>query len=100
MLTTEEYHIDVETILKIGLTLSDKPMNAQIAPYARVFKYPHLENVFIMESDLYGNPMPEDSCFLVFNGSHGVLGKHLKIEFLRNASAEGIKKIVESNSKG
>ncbi len=100
MIKNNNVNIDKETISKIGLTLSDKPINAQIAPNARVFKYPNLDNVFIMESDLYGNTMPKNSCFLAFNGSHGLIGKHLKVEILKNASVEDIKKMVESNSEG
>jgi hypothetical protein len=98
--TTTDMNIDDETIRKIGLRLSDKAINAQISPEARVFEYPHLENVFIMESDLYGNKMPKDSCFLAFKGVHGLIGKHLKVETLKNATAEDIKNIVESNQEG
>ena len=100
MINYKDYNIDEDTINKLGLTLSDKPMNAQIALDARVFKYPHLDNVYIMESDLYGNPMPENSCFLAFNGIHGVVGKHLTIEALKTATVNDIKQIVESNSEG
>jgi hypothetical protein len=100
MKTTEHFNIDEETINKIGLRLSDKDINAQIAPNARVFEYPGLDNVFIMESDLYGNTMPEDSCFLAFYGSHGLIGKHLYLETLRNAGINDIKAMVESHSEG
>ena len=100
MITHDDFNIDEETISKIGLRLSDKLVNAQIAPNARVFEYPHLDNVFIMESDLYGNIMPKGSCFLAFCGKHGLIGKHLKMETLKNASVEDIKKMVESNSEG
>jgi hypothetical protein len=100
MLNNKEFNIDDETVNKIGLRLSGKSINAQIAPDARVFEYPGLDNVFIMESDLYGNIMPEGSCFLAFYGNHGLIGKHLKIETLKNASIEEIKAMVESNSEG
>ena len=100
MIENSVLNIDEETINKIGLTPSDELDKAQIAPGARVFKYPHLDNVFIMESDLYGNRMPKNSCFLAFPGAHGWIGKHLKVETLKNASAEDIKKMVESNSEG
>ncbi len=100
MINSNDLNIDEETISKTGLIVSDEPINAQIAPNARVFKYPHLESVFIMESDLYGNTMPKNSCFLAFNGSHGLIGKHLSVETLKNSSVEDIKKIVESNSEG
>jgi hypothetical protein len=100
MKNIEKFNIDDETISKTGLQLSNKPINAQIAPDARVFEYPGLENVFIMESDLYGNTMPNGSCFLAFYGSHGLIGKHLKIETLKNASIEDIKAMVEKNSEG
>jgi hypothetical protein len=96
----EETNFDAETINRIGLRLSDRAINAEIAPNARVFEYPHLKDVFVMESDLYGNTMPKDSCFLVFNGQHGLIGKHLKVETLKNASAADIKKIVDSNNEG
>ncbi len=100
MINSNDFNIDEETISEIGLQLSDNPINAQIAPNARVFKYPDLDNVFIMESDLYGNTMPKNSCFLAFYGTHGLIGKHLKVETLKNASVEDIKKMVESNSEG
>ncbi|MGB8191158.1 MAG: hypothetical protein WCF67_04520 [Chitinophagaceae bacterium] len=100
MISTDDYRINEETIRKIGLRPSDKPINAQIAPGARVFDYPHLEGVFVMESDLYGNKMPKDSCFLAFNGQHGLIGKHLKVETLQNASREEIKNMVENNNEG
>ncbi len=100
MVHNNDFNIDEETITKVGLILSDKPVNAQISPTARVFKYPDLDNVFIMENDLYGNIMPKDSCFLAFYGTHGLIGKHLKVETLKNASVEDIKKIVESNIEG
>ncbi len=100
MTNIRDFNIDEETINKIGLRPSDKLNIAQIPPNARVFEYPHLDNVFVMESDLYGNTMPKDSCFLAFYGNHGLIGKHLKVETLRNASIEDIKKMVESNSEG
>lgn len=95
-----EHNIDEDTINKIGLLPADKSITAQIAPGARVFVYPHLENVFIMESDLYGNKMPKDSCFLAFNGRHGLIGKHLKVETLKNATIKDIKEMIEINKEG
>ncbi|MBC7829488.1 MAG: hypothetical protein H7122_17215 [Chitinophagaceae bacterium] len=100
MTKTQDCIIDDETISKIGLRLSDEPINAQIAIDARVFEYPHLDYVFVMESDLYGNRMPKDSCFLAFNGTHGLIGKHLRVETLRNSSVDEIKLMVESNTEG
>jgi hypothetical protein len=44
--------------------------------------------------------MPEGSCFLAFYGSRGLIGKHLKMETLVNASAEDIQKMVTSNNEG
>jgi hypothetical protein len=93
-------NIDKETENKIGLQLSEKSISDQIAPNARVFKYPHLDDVYVMECDLYGNLMPEDSCFLAFHGSHGLIGKHIYVETLRNATVEDIKKMIESNEGG
>ena len=100
MESTHEENIDSETISKLGLRLSDQPVNAQIAPGARVFEYPKIQDVFIMESDLYGNKMPKDSCFLAFKGVHGLIGKHLKVETLKTATPEEIRKMVETNQDG
>jgi hypothetical protein len=100
MTTTDDFNIDEETISQIGLRLSNEPINAQVAPNARVFEYPHLDKVFIMESDLYGNPMPKDSCFLAFYGHHGLIGKPLKVETLKNLNVGDIKHMVESNIEG
>lgn len=100
MTNVEDFNIDQEIISNLGLRLSTKHINAQISPDARVFEYPHLDNVFIMESDLYGNKMPQNSCFLAFYGQHGLIGKHLKVETLRKATVEDIKNMVESNNEG
>jgi hypothetical protein len=54
-------------------------INAHIAPDARIFEYPGLDNVYIMEGDLYGNTMPDGSCFPASLGNHGLIGRHLKI---------------------
>jgi hypothetical protein len=100
MIDRTDFNLDEETIRTTGLRLSDKHINAGTASDARVFEYPHLENVFIMESDLYGNTMPKDSCFLAFNGNHGLIGKHLTVKALRNASVEDIKNMVQHNNEG
>ena len=92
--------IDNETIRKLGLRISRKRINAEIALDSRVFEYPNLENVYVMESDLYGNRMPKNSCFLVFNGKHGLIGKHLTLETLINASVADIRAMVEENAEG
>jgi hypothetical protein len=44
--------------------------------------------------------MPAGSCFLAFYGSNGLIGKHLKIETLRNASSKDIENIVQRNDEG
>ena len=100
MSDTISYNIDEETISKIGLIITNKQINAQSTPNARVFEYPHLENVFIMENDLYGATMPEHSCFIAFNGRHGLMGKHMTIDELKNSSVEEIKTLVANNSEG
>lgn len=94
------YNIDEETIRKIGLIITNKKINAPSTPHARVFEYPHLDNVFIMENDLYGATMPENSCFIAFNGRHGLVGKHLTIDALKSATVEEIRKLVMDNSDG
>lgn len=100
MYNSRQFNLDQETIEQLGIRQSDKSVNAQIAPDARVFEYPGVENVYIMESDLYGNAMPEGSCFLAFEGRAGMMGKHIKIETLRKSSIEEIKKMVEDNQAG
>lgn len=100
MTNSEEYNIDDETIQRIGLRPTDKLVNAPLAGDARVFEYPGLEDVFVMESDLYGNKMPKGSCFLAFYGHRGLIGKHLKVETLKNAGPEEIKNMVASNKEG
>lgn len=96
----EKHNLDDETIASIGLILSDKPIITEKPHQARVFEYPHLKNVFIMECDLYGNLMPEGSCFLAFNGTHGLIGEHLKIETLKNSTPDDIRQRVEKDRKG
>ena len=100
MSNTISYNIDDETISRLGLTITHKQINAQSTPDARVFEYPHLENVFIMENDLYGATMPEHSCFIAFNGRHGLVGRYLTIDELKKASVEDIRKFVVDNSAG
>lgn len=95
-----DVNLDEETIRIAGLRPTDKALNATLAPHARVFEYPGLEQVYIMESDLYGNVMPPGSCFLAFEGHHGLIGQHLKVETLKRSSAEDIKKLVDSNAHG
>lgn len=98
--STKDLNLNEEIISKIGLRLSDQSINAQVPSEARVFIYPFLEDVFVMESDLYGNKMPKDSCFLAFKGNHGLMGRHLKVETLRNATIKEIKDIVQGNNEG
>jgi hypothetical protein len=93
-------NIDDATIQKLGLRISEKPINAQTAQGSRIFEYPHLQNVFVMESDLYGNAMPEKSCFLAFYGNHGLMGKHMTVEALAKATVADIRHIVETNKDG
>jgi hypothetical protein len=100
MLNSNDFIIDAETIKKVGLRPANKPANSKIASNARVFEYPYLENVLVMESDLYGNIMPENFCFIAFYGTHGFKGSPLKVETLKNSSVEDIKKIVESSLDG
>jgi hypothetical protein len=99
MINSYDFNIGEDIISKIGLQLSHKPVNAQNAPNIRVFEYPCLENVFVMESDLYGNVMPKNYCFLAFYGRHGLIGTDLMIETLKNASLKDIENMVENNSQ-
>jgi hypothetical protein len=94
------HNIDEETINRLGLMITHKQVNAQSTPNERVFEYPHLVNVFIMENDLYGATMPEHYCFIAFSGRHGLVGKRLTIEELKNSSVEEIRKLVVDNSEG
>lgn len=96
----KENNLTDATIRKVGLRISEKPINAALAHDSRIFEYPHLENVFVMESDLYGNAMPKDSCFLAFKGRHGMVGKHMTVEALTNSSIADIRQMVENNTDG
>ena len=96
----KKFNIGNDTISKLGLKIADKTINAQISPDARIFEYPHLENVFIMENDLYGNIMEKDYCFIAFYGNHGLIGKSISVEKLSNSSTADIKALVESNTEG
>ena len=100
MTDTINDNLDSKTVRDLGLRLSHKKLNAVITPDAKVFEYPYLDNVFIMENDLYGNVMPKDFCFLVFSGHHGLIGKQLSIETLKNSTADDIKKMIECNMEG
>ena len=100
MIKSTEHHLDDEIISRAGLRPSSRPLVIQPASQARVFEFPALENVFVMERDFYGNEMPDGSCFLVFNGRHGLLGEELRVETLRNASTAEIREIVLRNSEG
>lgn len=100
MITIEHLNIDEDTLRKTGLRLSEKAIHAQLPPYSRIFEYPGLDNVYVMESDLYGNPMPEDYCFLAFHGRRGLIGKQLKIATLKRSSVEDIKGIVQHHIQG
>lgn len=87
-------------IKHLGLKPASKSINVQIAPNARVFEYQAMDNVYLMESDLYGNEMPEGSLFLAFDGHSGMAGKHIKIETLQNSSVEDVRKMVADNDSG
>ena len=100
MIDITDTNISRETISKVGLRLSHQAINADISPAARVFEYPHLKDVFVMENDLYGNVMPKDSCFLAFYGRHGLIGKQITVEKLRNATTEEMKNLVQINIEG
>jgi len=100
MTDTINDNLDSKTVRDLGLRLSHKKLNAVITPDAKVFEYPYLDNVFIMENDLYGNVMPKDFCFIAFSGHHGLIGKDLSVETLKNSTVADIKKMVECNMEG
>ena len=84
----------------LGLRQTNKSINAQIALNARIFEYPKMDAVYIMESDLYGNTMPEGCCFIAFEGRAGLMGKHITIDALKNSSIEDVRKMVEDHHGG
>src|SRR5829696_3843438 len=94
------FHIDEETIKSIGLQPADIPAGAQLARNARVFAFPGLQNVLVMESDLYGNPMQEGTCFLAVQGQHGLMGRSLHVEKLKTCSTDDVQKMVHGISEG
>jgi hypothetical protein len=93
-------HIDDETIRHLSLQPADIPQVSQLATNARVYAIPALENVFVMESDFYGNPMPEGSCFLAFQGKRGLMGRHISVDKLRNCSIGDLQRMVDSGIEG
>ena len=100
MENTNQENLDAATINDLGLRLSQKKINAPLAPEARVFELPGLDDVFVMESDLYGNPMPKGTCFLAFNGRNGMMGQQFTVEELRKASPDELRKIISRNAGG
>ena len=100
MADSKVYNIDDATIKKLGLQKTEAPEHSNIDPATRLFTFPNVENAYIMENDLYGNPMPAGSCFLAFQGKHGFVGQHLSIETLKNASAKDIKALIDANIGG
>ena len=96
----KQFNLDKKTIDELGLYQAYRPINAHLAPDARIFQYPNLEDVYVMESDLYGNTMPAGSCFLAFQGRNGLMGKHILIDTLRKSTLDDIKKIVANNHDG
>jgi len=97
MIKDTVYHIGAEIIDSMGLRLTDRPVSSLLAVNARVYEFPTLQNVFVMESDFYGNPMPEGSCFLAYYGRYGYIGTDLPAEKLKETSAEDIKKMIQSS---
>ena len=100
MINEATSRIDTELIRQFELEPSAIPEGAQLAVNARVYTFPQLESVFVMESDFYGNRMPEGSCFLAFQGKRGLLGRHINIDSLRKCSLDEVQKIVVSLSEG
>lgn len=100
MTDLHQNNLTQETIHLLGLRQTNKSINAQIALNARVFEYPHMDAVYIMESDLYGNTMPEGCCFLAFDGRSGLMGKHITIDALKNSTIEDVRKMVEDHNRG
>jgi hypothetical protein len=100
VINTRVYQLDDETIRFLELKPVVTPLTAEIPSAGRVFAYPHLKDVYIMESDLYGNEMPEGSCFLAFPGTHGLMGEHLKIEALLTATPGDIMRLVKKDHNG
>lgn len=91
--------IDTETLESLGLQVADTPLTAEPFVSGQVYKYQRLDNVYIMETDLYGNDLPEGSCFLAFEGHHGLIGKPLKLEKLKSLSPADIEKMVSDNKE-
>jgi hypothetical protein len=100
MISEAAYHIDAETIKTLRLHPATPPSGSQLASNARMYQFPNLENVYVMESDFYGNPMPEGSCFLAIQGKHGLIGRQMNVEKLRNCSAADLQKMMQSIQEG
>jgi hypothetical protein len=99
LIMMQSENISAQVISNLDLRLSTE-LETVSELTGRVFEYPHIKNVYVMENDLYGNVMPEGSCFLAFSGKHGLIGKHIKIATLKDASIDDVRRLVENNEEG
>ena len=67
-------------------------------PYPHNALEPHIDTQTMQIH--YGNTMPENSCFLAFYGNHGLIGKHLKMETLKNSSIHEIRELIATHNSG
>jgi hypothetical protein len=100
MIEETTYHIDDEIINSLGLQHTTISISAPSSVRVRAYSFPTLEHVYIMEKDLYGNQMPEGSCFLAVQGKHGLIGRSMHVDKLRNYSVAEIKSIVQKIQEG
>lgn len=96
----EQVNINIKTINDLELYQVGKAINAHTTSKARIFSIADLQDVYIMENDLYGNVMPMGSFFLAFNGRNGLMGIQILIDTLRKSSPSDIGKIVDANNNG
>jgi len=92
-------YVSKQVISNLSLQLTDK-LDTVSELTGKIYKYPNIKDVYILEKDLYGNSMPEGYCFLAFSGSHGMIGRQLSLKTLEKASEEDMRILIESNEQG
>ena len=100
MINEATYHVNEDIIINLGLQPTTIPISSPSTVGVRAYSVPTLEQVYIMENDLYGNPLPEGSCFLAVQGKHGLIGRSIREVKLRNYSAGEILNIVQKIQGG
>jgi|SRR6476620_4138960 len=99
MITTNNYTLDEEVVQFLALRLRLTPIEIDSTVTGRIFEYPHIPEVYILEDDLTGNRMPEGTCLLAFTDREKLEGVKLKIETLLISTPGDIKRLIQQASR-